>query len=151
MRNYTTQMDAARKGIITPEMQAVAEKEYRTAEEIRDLVARGQVAICANRLHTCIDPNGVGSMLRTKINVNLGVSRDCKDYDIEMQKVQAAVDMGAEAIMDLSGWVVDMALYLERTGMEENMQANWMLKNAITRYHSSLEKLQMECRMLAAT
>ena len=53
--------------------------------------------------------------------------------------------------MDLSGWVVDMALYLERTGMEENMQANWMLKNAITRYHSSLEKLQMECRMLAAT
>ena len=95
-------MDAARKGIITPEMKIVAEKEYRTEEEIRDLVAKGQVAICANRLHTCIDPNGVGSMLRTKINVNLGVSRDCKDYDIEMQKVNAAVDMGAEAIMDLS-------------------------------------------------
>ena len=102
MRNYTTQMDAAKRGIITPEMKAVAEKEYRTEEEIRDLVARGQVAICANRLHTCIDPNGVGSMLRTKINVNLGVSRDCKDYDIEMQKVMAAVNMGAEAIMDLS-------------------------------------------------
>ena len=64
-------MDAARKGIITPEMKIVAEKEYRTEEEIRDLVAKGQVAICANRLHTCIDPNGVGSMLRTKINVNL--------------------------------------------------------------------------------
>ena len=102
MRDYTTQMDAARKGIITPEMKAVAAKEYRTEEEIRELVARGQVAICANRVHTCIDPNGVGSMLRTKINVNLGVSRDCKDYDIEMQKVMAAVDMGAEAIMDLS-------------------------------------------------
>ena len=87
MRNYTTQMDAARQGIITPEMKAVAAKEYRTEEEIRDLVAKGQVAICANKLHTCIDPNGVGSMLRTKINVNLGVSRDCKDYDIEMQKV----------------------------------------------------------------
>ena len=102
MRNYTTQMDAARKGIITPEMKAVAAKEYRTEEEIRDLVAKGQVVICANKLHTCIDPNGVGSMLRTKINVNLGVSRDCKDYDIEMQKVMAAVNMGAEAIMDLS-------------------------------------------------
>ena len=102
MRNYTTQMDAARKGIITPEMMAVAAKEYRTEEEIRDLVARGQVAICANRLHTCLEPNGVGSMLRTKINVNLGVSRDCKDYDVEMQKVMAAVNMGAEAIMDLS-------------------------------------------------
>ena len=102
MREYTTQMDAARKGIITPEMKAVAKKEYRTEEEIRQWVADGQVAICANKLHTCIDPNGVGSMLRTKINVNLGVSKDCKDYDIEMQKVMAAVDMGAEAIMDLS-------------------------------------------------
>ena len=48
MRNYTTQMDAARKGIITPEMKIVAKKEYRTEEEIRDLVAKGQVAICAN-------------------------------------------------------------------------------------------------------
>lgn len=40
------------------------------------------VAICANKRHTCIDPNSVGSMLRTKINVNLGGARDCKDYDI---------------------------------------------------------------------
>ena len=102
MRNYATQMDAARQGMITPEMEAVAEKEYRTPEEIRDLVAKGQVAICANRLHTCLQPNGVGSMLRTKINVNLGVSQDCKDYEIEMHKVMAAVEMGAEAIMDLS-------------------------------------------------
>lgn len=102
MRNYTTQMDAARRGIITPEMKAVAKKEYRTEEEIRELVAQGRVVICANRLHTCMDPNGVGSMLRTKINVNLGVSRDCKDYDLEMEKVMSAVDMGAEAIMDLS-------------------------------------------------
>ena len=102
MRNYATQMEAARKGIITPQMEAVAKKEYRSPEEIRELVAKGQVAICANRLHTCIDPNGVGSMLRTKINVNLGVSRDCKDYNVEMQKVMAAVNMGVEAIMDLS-------------------------------------------------
>lgn len=72
MRNYSTQMEAARLGIITPEMKIVAQKEYRTEEEIRDLVARGQVAICANKNHACLDPNGVGSMLRTKINVNLG-------------------------------------------------------------------------------
>ena len=102
MRNYTTQMEAAKKGIITPEMKTVAEKEYRTPEEIRDLVAKGQVAICANRLHTCLEPNGIGSMLRTKINVNLGVSKDCKDYEVEMQKVMEAVNLGAEAIMDLS-------------------------------------------------
>ena len=100
--SYTTQMDAARQGIITPQMEAVAKKEYRTPEEIRAWVAEGKVAICANKKHTCLDPNGVGSMLRTKINVNLGVSRDCKDYDIEMKKVMEAVHMGAEAIMDLS-------------------------------------------------
>ena len=101
MRTYATQMEAARLGIVTPEMKAVAAQEYRTEEEIRQLVAQGQVAICANRLHTCLKPAGVGSMLRTKINVNLGVSRDCKDYDVEMKKVMLAVDMGADAIMDL--------------------------------------------------
>ena len=99
---YTTQMDAARKGIATPQMKAVAEKEHMPLEQLMELVAKGQVAICANKAHTCLDPQGVGSMLRTKINVNLGVSRDCKDYDIEMKKVQSAIDLGAEAIMDLS-------------------------------------------------
>ena len=102
MQNYTTQMDAARKGIVTKEMEIVAQKEYRTTEEIRQLVAEGKVAIPANKHHTCLNPEGIGSMLRTKINVNLGVSRDCKDYNIEMQKVMSAVNMGAEAIMDLS-------------------------------------------------
>lgn len=99
---YTTQMDAARKGIITPQMQIVAKKEKMREEELRELVAQGKVAIPANVRHTSLDPEGVGSMLRTKINVNLGVSRDCKDYDVEMEKVLSAVDLGAEAIMDLS-------------------------------------------------
>ncbi len=101
-RNYHTQMEAARKGIITPEIKAVAEKEGRDTEFIRQMVAEGKVAIPANKNHKCLDPNGVGSMLKTKINVNLGVSRDCKDINMELQKVQRAVDMGAEAIMDLS-------------------------------------------------
>lgn len=100
--NYATQMDAARRGIVTPELKKVAEKEYMAVEDLMPLVASGKVAIPANKLHTCIDPEGIGSMLRTKINVNLGVSKDCKDYDVEMQKVLSAVNMGAEAIMDLS-------------------------------------------------
>ena len=102
MREYKTQMEAARKGIVTPELKIVAEKELMTVEELMPLVAAGKVAICANKNHKCIDPEGVGSMLKTKINVNLGVSRDCKDYDIEMKKVMEAVNMGAHAIMDLS-------------------------------------------------
>ena len=100
--NYTTQMDAARKGIITKEIETVSKKENMDVDKLVSLVAEGKVAIPANKKHTCIDPEGVGSMLRTKINVNLGVSRDCKDYDLEMKKVLSAVDMGAEAIMDLS-------------------------------------------------
>ena len=100
MREYATQMEAARRGIATEELQKVAAKERMTAKELMPLVAQGKVVICANKNHICIDPEGVGSMLKTKINVNLGVSRDCKDYDTEMQKVMEAVNMGAHAIMD---------------------------------------------------
>lgn len=99
---YTTQMDAARKGIVTPELKTVAKKEYMEESALMALVAQGKAVIPANKKHTCLNPEGVGSMLRTKINVNLGVSRDCTDYNVEMQKVMSAVDMGAEAIMDLS-------------------------------------------------
>ncbi|SFQ07427.1 hydroxymethylpyrimidine synthase [Lachnospiraceae bacterium XBB1006] len=102
MIRYTTQMDAARKGIYTKELEEVAAKERMDKETLRKLVAEGKAVICANKHHTALSPQGVGSMLRTKINVNLGVSRDCKDYDIEMQKVMQAVNLGAEAIMDLS-------------------------------------------------
>ena len=101
-RKYSTQMEAARMGIVTPELEAVAKKENRSVEELLPLMASGKMVIPANVNHKSLDPNGVGSMLKTKINVNLGISRDCKDYDIEMKKVMRAVDLGAEAIMDLS-------------------------------------------------
>ena len=93
---------AARMGIVTPELAAVCKKEKRSYEELLPLLAEGKMVIPANINHKSLDPNGVGSMLRTKINVNLGISRDCKDYDIEMKKVMKAVELGAEAIMDLS-------------------------------------------------
>lgn len=101
-RKYSTQMEAARMGIVTPELEAVAKKENRSVEELLPLMASGKMVIPANVNHKSLDPNGLGSMLKTKINVNLGISRDCKDYDIEMKKVMRAVDLGAEAIMDLS-------------------------------------------------
>ena len=101
-REYCTQMEAARKGIVTPELQVVAEKENRGVEELLPLVAEGKIVIPANINHKCLEANGVGSILKTKINVNLGISRDCKDYDIEMKKVMQAVELGAESIMDLS-------------------------------------------------
>ena len=101
-RIYSTQIEAARKGIVTPELELVAAKENRSVEELLPLLAEGKMVIPANIHHTSLDPNGVGGMLKTKVNVNLGISRDCKDYDIEMKKVMRAVELGAESIMDLS-------------------------------------------------
>ena len=101
---YATQMDAARKGIVTKEMEIVAKKENIDVESLRQLIAKGQVIIPANKNHKCLDPNGIGNKLRTKINVNLGTSRDCVDLDMELEKVNNAVKMGAEAIMDLSSF-----------------------------------------------
>lgn len=104
MRNYKTQMEAAKKGIITPEMKIVADKEYMEAEKLRELVAKGEVAIPCNVNHKSISPEGIGTGLKTKINVNLGISGDSKDYDLEMKKVDMAIQFGAEAIMDLSNY-----------------------------------------------
>ena len=95
-------MEAAKKGIVTEQLKLVAIKEQMTVEELMPLVAEGKVVVCANKKHTCLKAEGIGAMLRTKINVNLGVSRDCKDYDVEMKKVLEAVSMGAHSIMDLS-------------------------------------------------
>ncbi|EXM38116.1 MAG: phosphomethylpyrimidine synthase ThiC [Ruminococcus albus] len=104
MREYATQMEAAKKGIITPEMKIVAEKEYIDPEELRALVAKGEVAIPCNINHKAISPEGIGTKMRTKINVNLGISGDAKNYENEMKKVEMAHKFGAEAIMDLSNY-----------------------------------------------
>ena len=91
-------------GIVTPEMQTVAEKESLSAEIIRSRVAEGTVAIPANIRHTSLSAEGIGMGLKTKINVNLGISGDCQNYDMEMQKVDLALQYKAEAIMDLSNY-----------------------------------------------
>ncbi|MCX7746734.1 MAG: phosphomethylpyrimidine synthase ThiC [Clostridia bacterium] len=101
---YTTQMDAAKKGIITKEMEIVANKESKNKEEIRSLVAEGKIAIPANKNHKSLDPEGIGQGLRTKINVNLGISRDCCNFEKEFEKVKKAIELKAEAIMDLSSY-----------------------------------------------
>ena len=102
--NYSTQMDAAKKGIITKEMEMVASKENKNAKEIMDLVAKGRVAIPANINHKNLSAEGVGEGLKTKINVNLGISKDCPECETEMEKVKIAIEMKAEAIMDLSNY-----------------------------------------------
>lgn len=104
MKDYCTQMEAARKGIITPEMEIVSAKENMDVEQLAELMAKGQVVIPANINHEALSPEGIGKGLKTKINVNLGISGDKKDYEMEMKKVRMAIDFGCEAIMDLSNY-----------------------------------------------
>ncbi|WP_288751410.1 phosphomethylpyrimidine synthase ThiC [uncultured Treponema sp.] len=138
---YTTQMDAARKGIVTPELKKVAQKEYMEESALMALVAQGKVAIPANKKHKCLNPEGVGSMLRTKINVNLGVSRDCTDYNVEMQKVMSAVDMGAEAIMDLSSHGNTQPFRLKLTSECPAMIGTVPVYDSVIHYQRDLETL----------
>ena len=69
-RNYTTQMNAARRGIVTPELETVARKEHMSVEELMPLVAAGKVAIPANRLHKCLDPEGIVEFRNLLLRLN---------------------------------------------------------------------------------
>lgn len=102
--NYKTQMEAAKKGIVTKEMQIVSEKENMQVEELMKLMGEGKVVIPANINHKSLSPEGIGDGLKTKINVNLGISGDSVDYCREMEKVKLSIEYGAEAIMDLSNY-----------------------------------------------
>lgn len=101
---YKTQMEAAKKGIITKEMEIVAKKEMMDINKLVELVACGRIAIPANVNHKSLNPEGIGEGLKTKINVNLGVSGDCADYTNEFEKVKMSIDFGVESIMDLSNY-----------------------------------------------
>lgn len=97
-----TQLEAAKQGIITEEMRQVAEDEHIDVEKIREGVEAGHIVIPANKNHRSLHAYGIGEGLRTKMNVNLGVSKDCHDYSVEQEKARLAWRMKAEAIMDLS-------------------------------------------------
>lgn len=139
--SYTTQMDAARKGIITKEMEIAAKKENMDVKELMEYMAKGQVIIPCNKLHTSIEPNAIGSMLKTKINVNLGISRDWKDMDMEIEKVNNAVKMGAESIMDLSSYG-DTRTFRKRLTKEcPAMIGTVPIYDAVVYYHKPLKEI----------
>jgi len=97
-----TQMHYARRGMVTPEMARVAEREEVTPEFVRDEVARGRMVIPANVHHARLDPMGIGINARCKINANIGNSSIHSDVAGELQKLHAAVHYGADTVMDLS-------------------------------------------------
>lgn len=100
--SYKTQMEAARRGTITPEMKTAAADERIEPEKLAGMIAAGQAVIPKNIRHKAGYPKAIGALLSTKINVNLGASKDCHNLDVELSKVQKAESLGADAIMDLS-------------------------------------------------
>ncbi len=97
-----TQLELARKDIISPQMRLVAQREGVEAEFIRQGVAGGTIVIPANIQHTNLVPCGIGQGLSTKVNANIGTSSDFGGIDTEMEKLRVAIDYGADTVMDLS-------------------------------------------------
>ena len=142
--NYTTQMDAAKKGIITNEMIVVAEKENKQVDEILQLVKEGKVTIPANKNHKSLSAEGVGQGLRTKINVNVGISKDCCDYDKELDKVRVALAMKAEAIMDLSNYGKTEGMRRNIVDMSTAMIGTVPMYDAIGFYDKELKDITVD-------
>lgn len=97
-----TQLEAAKRGIITPEMEEVAQEEKYTPQEIMERVAKGEIVIPKNHLHTHCRAKGIGKGLKTKVNANIGTSSDVVDVEEEIAKLRAALEAGTDAVMDLS-------------------------------------------------
>ncbi|MBN2332684.1 MAG: phosphomethylpyrimidine synthase ThiC [Deltaproteobacteria bacterium] len=97
-----TQLQAARQGTLTPEMEHVLAAEPLSAAELQTGLAQGTIVIPANRNHKNLTPYGIGRGLRVKINANIGTSSDLQSLDEELEKLQVAIDNGAHAVMDLS-------------------------------------------------
>lgn len=97
-----TQLEKARKGIISEEMKICAEEEGVEGEFIRQGMVDGTIVICRNVNHTAIKPLAIGLGLRTKVNANIGTSKDNNDMTLELEKLKVAIAAGADAVMDLS-------------------------------------------------
>jgi phosphomethylpyrimidine synthase len=98
----TTQRQSALKGIVTPQMKAVAKDEARSAAEIRQGLAQGTLSMPFNPLHKNCRAVGIGQGLKTKVNANLGTSADYPQLKTELKKLAAALEAKTDAVMDLS-------------------------------------------------
>jgi phosphomethylpyrimidine synthase len=97
-----TQLAKARKGEVTLEMEAVAQTEGIDPQRLMEQVANGKVVIPANKRHRGLRPIGIGEGLTVKVNANIGTSSDHCDPAEELAKLEAAIEAGADTVMDLS-------------------------------------------------
>lgn len=141
---YTTQMDAAGQGIVTPQMKDVLAKEKITEADLLERVAGGKIAIPANKHHTSLVGGGIGQGLTTKINVNLGVSEDCCNIDLELKKVRVSVDMKADSIMDLSTFGDTQAFRRKTVEICPVMIGTVPVYDAVARYGKQIKDISVD-------
>lgn len=133
-----TQREAALAGRITPALRRVAEKEGVDAEFIRAGMAAGTICIPANPAHKRLDPTGFGAGLRTKVNANMGTSAHFPDTGKELEKLELAIAVGADAIMDLS---TGRAADIDRT-RQAVIDASPVAVGTVPIYQAAVEALE---------
>lgn len=142
--SYITQMDAARKGILTPQMENVLKHEPVTKETLFEKIASGKIAIPANKNHKNLLGVGIGEGLKTKVNVNLGVSEDSFDQELELEKARLSIEYKADAIMDLSTYGDTRGFRKRLIELSPLMIGTVPMYDAVAKLGKKVEKLSVD-------
>ena len=140
----STQMAAARKGLLTPQMRQVLADEPIHEADLLARVAEGRIVIPANHNHTSLKAKGIGAGLTTKINVNLGVSEDCCDVEKELDKVRRSIELKADAIMDLSTFGDTRAFRRRVVEISPAMIGTVPVYDAVARYGKAVAQISVD-------
>ncbi|MCL2790002.1 MAG: phosphomethylpyrimidine synthase ThiC [Desulfobulbus sp.] len=141
---HATQMTAARRGEVTPQMRQVLADEKIHEADLLTRIAEGQIAIPANRNHKALIAKGIGSGLTTKINVNLGVSEDCCNVEAELNKVRRSIELKADAIMDLSTFGDTRAFRRRTVEISPVMIGTVPVYDAVARYGKAVASISVD-------
>ncbi|MGM0508103.1 MAG: phosphomethylpyrimidine synthase ThiC [Fusobacteriota bacterium] len=141
---YTTQMDAAKKGIITKQMKEVAKDENLEIKELINKMKSGKIIIPANKNHKNIRGIGIGEGLRTKVNVNLGVSENVYNIDNELEKVRKAIEYKTDSIMDLSTYGATKDFRKKLLKESDVMIGTVPMYDAVAKYGKNIEDITVD-------
>jgi len=141
---HATQMAAARRGILTPQMQQVLADEKIHQADLLARIAEGKIVIPANHNHKNLIAKGIGTGLTTKINVNLGVSEDCCHVEAELNKVRRSIELKADAIMDLSTFGDTRAFRRRTVEISPVMIGTVPVYDAVARYGKEVASISVD-------
>ncbi len=139
--NYATQIDAANKGIFTKEMEEVTKNESISKEELMEKISAGKIVIPANKNHKNLVGIGIGEGLRTKVNVNLGVSEDKNNFNDEIEKVKKSLEYKTDAIMDLSTFGDTKKFRKKLVEISEVMVGTVPMYDAVAKYGKIIKNM----------